>query len=230
MLQDESLARGMRAQLSDWHRRLAAGERRVGWKMGYMDSAVRSRLGLPHPMIGFLASGRLIPAGGVCPAPAGANLLAESEVAIQLGRDVSPGSSVEAALAAMTAVAPAIEIVDVTRPLEDMEQILAGNLFHAAVVLGAPLPPQVLRSAHGIRGSLALNGVQAGVADPSSLPLSPGGILVLVADILAGFGEHLCAGDWVITGSVIKPCHIVAGDSLSLDMGSLGQVSVVMGS
>jgi 2-keto-4-pentenoate hydratase len=112
-----------------WRRRLAAGERRIGWKPGYVDAAVRTHLGLPHAMVGFLTSGRLIPSGGICPAPPGASLLAGSEVACQLGRDVPPGSSVEAAQAAITARAPAIEIVDVTQPLEDMERILAGTCF-----------------------------------------------------------------------------------------------------
>ena len=228
MMQSEPLVRGMRAQLDSWRSRLASGERRVGWKLGYMDGAVRTRLGLPHPMIGFLTSGRLIAASGSCAVPAGAKLLAESEVALQLGRDVPPGSSATTAQAAIAAVAPAIEIVDVTQPLDDMERILAGNLFHAAVVLGAPLAPSVLLSAQEIGGSLVVNGEQAGVVDPAGLAQPPGGILCLVADILAGFGEGLCAGDWVITGSLITPRRVVSGDHLVLDMGALGRVSVVM--
>ena len=228
-MQDEILERGMQAQIAAWRRRLAAGERRIGWKLGYVDAAVRTRLGLPHAMVGFLTSGRLIPCGVICPAPPGASLLAESEVACQLGRDVPPGSSVEAAQAAITALAPAIEIVDVTQPLEDMERILAGNLFHAAVVLGPPVTPRVLGSVREISGGLSVKGVEDGAGNPASLPQSPGEILTLVAHILHGVGEGLCAGDWVITGAVITPSRVSAGDHLALDMGVLGQVAVVMG-
>jgi 2-oxo-3-hexenedioate decarboxylase len=228
-MQDEIFQRGMQAQLAEWQRRLAAGEQRVGWKMGYMDTVARLRLGLPYPMVGFLTSGRLLPSGGTYRSPAGANLLAESEVALQLGHDIPPGTSAQAAQAAIAALAPAIEIVDVTQSLDDLDKILAGNLFHAAVVLGRPVAPKILPSVRDIRGGLKVNGVQAAAVDPASLPQSPGEILVLVAQILDSFGVRLCAGDWVITGSVIKPSRVSGGDKVELDMGLLGQASVVVG-
>jgi 2-keto-4-pentenoate hydratase len=227
-MQDEIFERGMQAQLAAWQRRLAAGERRVGWKLGYMDTAARTRLGLPHPMVGYLTSGRLIPSGGVFHPAHGASLLAESEVALQLGRDIPPGSLAEAAQAAIAAWAPAIEIVDVTQPLDDIERILAGNLFHAAVVLGEPVDARRFHDLREVSGGLVVNDLPSGTVDPASLPDNPGVLLALVADVLGRFGECLCAGDWIITGSVIKPGKVQAGDSVVVDLGALGRVGVAL--
>ena len=111
-MHNEIFQRGMQAQLAQWQRRLDADEQRIGWKMGYMDVAARTRLGLPHPMVGFLTSGRSIPDGGTYTAPAGAKLLAEAEVAVLLGRDIPSGTTPELALASITALAPAIGLVE----------------------------------------------------------------------------------------------------------------------
>lgn len=218
--------RGMRAQLSAWRQRLALGERRIGWKMGYMDAAVRTRLSLPHPLVGFLTSGRLIPDGGVLRYARHASLLAESEVALHLGRDITPGCSPMEAADAIDALATAMEIVDVTQPLEDMAEILAGNLFHAAVALGAPHTVRNLRSLPDVTGALWVNAAQQGAVDPASLLQDPGPLLAQVADLLGHFGIGLSAGDWIITGSVVKPWRVQAGDQVAVDLGVLGRVAL----
>lgn len=223
---DAIFERGMRAQLSARRQRLAMGERRIGWKMGYMDAAVRTRLGLPHPLVGFLTSGRLIPDGGVLRHASHAHLLAEPEVALRLARDLAPGCSPAEAAAAIDALAPALEIVDVTQPLEDMVEILAGNLFHAAVVLGAPLVAGNLASLAGVTGGLWVNAVRQGTIDPASLLQNPGALLAQVADLLGQVGVGLRAGDWIITGSVVKPSRVRAGDEVVVDLGALGRAAL----
>ncbi len=223
---DAIFERGMRAQLNAWRQRLAAGEQRVGWKMGYMDAQVRARLGLPHPLTGFLASGRLIRDGDVLRCPPRANLLAESEVALRLGRDLAPGCSPREAADAVDALAPALEIVDVTQPLEDMAEILAGNLFHAAVVLGAPLTVRNLGSLPDVTGGLWVNATQQGTVDPACVLQNPGALLAQVAGLLDHFGVGLRAGDWIITGSVVKPWRVQAGDEVMVNLGALGRVAL----
>lgn len=218
--------RGMRAQLNAWRQRLAAGEHRVGWKMGYMDNAVRTRLGLPHPLVGFLTSGRLVPDGGVLRHPSPTHLLAESEVALRLGRGLAPGCTPTEAAAAIDAWAPALEIVDVSQPLEDTLEIIAGNLFHAAVALGAPRAVGQRASWSDITGGLWVNAMPRGTIDPASLLQNPGALLAQVACLLGQVGVGLSAGDWIITGSVVKPSRVQAGDEVVVDMGALGRVAL----
>jgi len=218
----------MRAQLDARRQRLNRGERPVGWKLGYMDAAVRARLGLPHPLVGFLTSGRLIPDGGALRSSPTAHQLAESEVALRLGSDLAAGCSARLAAEAIDTVAPAIEIVDVTQPLEDVSAILAGNLFHAAVVLGPPQRVTGLSSLPDIQGGLWVNGHPHGTVAPDSLPQNPGALLAQVAGLLGHFGEALRAGDWIITGSVIKPARVHAGDGVVVDLGVLGRVALVI--
>ena len=227
---EEIFQRGMQAQLRVWRQRLAGGERRIGWKMGYMDAAVRARLGLPHPLVGHLTSGRLIPDGGVLHAARNASLLAESEVALRLGHDVAPGCSAREAAEAIDALAAAVEIVDVTQPQEDMLEILAGNLFHAAVALGTPQTVCGLRSLPDISGGLWVNDVQQGGVDAASLLHDPGVLLAQVAGMLGRVGAGLKAGDWIITGSVVKPARVQTVDRIVVDLGALGRIGLVIGS
>jgi 2-keto-4-pentenoate hydratase len=221
---DAAVQRGLHAQLREWRARLAAGEQRVGWKLGYMDAAARNRMGLSHPLVGYLTSGRRIPNGGrFMPAP-GAQLLVEAELAVRLGRDVPADSSPAAALHAIDALAPAIELVDIAHPLSEVEAILACDLFHAAVALGEPQAIARYPAMETVTGRLRINDRGLGEVATASLPADPGALLILVAQLLAPHGVSLRTGDWIITGAAIKPAPAQPGDHIEVDLDHLGRV------
>jgi len=218
---------GMRRQLQTWHNTVAARQQRLGWKTGFTLPADQQRLNLPSAMVGFLSRERCYRSGEHYRAPPGAVLLVEPEVAIQMGADVPAGASAEQARAAIAAYTAALELVDTTRSVDDdMEEILAGNLFHEGVVLAeSQLPARDYRREQ-LAISLRINGEEVRTLEPERVPEDLSAIILAVANTLAAYGERLQKGDWIITGAATKPAPVSAGDEIEVDMGVLGRLAL----
>lgn len=137
---DARVVSGLRTQLRHWRAALDGGAERIGWKIGLNIPEVQEQLGIEESVIGHLTSATVVEAGGEYRAGAAVRLRAEAEVAVELGRDVEPHADADAAREAVAGLAAAIELVDVGRPPEDVEAIVAANVFHRAVVLGPSRP------------------------------------------------------------------------------------------
>jgi 2-keto-4-pentenoate hydratase len=220
---EPAVARGMQAQLGVLRGRIDAGAERVGWKVGLNLPAVQQRLGIATTVVGHLTSDtRLDPlerhslAGTVRPA-------AEPEIAAVLAADVAPGSSLDDVRAAIGHFAPAIEIVDVDLDFDDVEPIVAGNVFHRGFLVGTPVEAAAEDLA-GIGVRVSRNGspehevsVADGLGDPAR-------VLSVVAERLGQSGELLRAGDTVICGSLTPPLPVAPGDLVEVDYGRLGEL------
>lgn len=223
---EAALQRGLAAQLETWRRQVQAPGQRLGWKIGFNDRASQQRLGLAHPVIGFLRNDRRLPSGAAFRVPAGAIIKAEAEVAIRIGRDVPAGGSVETAEAAIAALAPAIEIVDVTHPLDGLEALLRGNLYQAAVAIGAERVGGLSNPRQTVRAELHATGAASRASEPQRLPERFGELVRVVADLLGAHGEVLRAGDWMIGGAIIEPAVVTAGTRIDIDMPPLGRITL----
>ena len=216
---------GMRRQIQTWRDTVADRQQRLGWKTGFTLIADQRRLNLPSAMVGFLTRERCYRSGEHYQAPPGAVLLVEPEVAIQMGADVPAGASAEQACAAIASYTAALELVDTTRSVDDdMEAILAGNMFHEGVVLAeSQLPARDYRREQlGI--SLRISGCEVRTLEPVRVPEDFSAIILAVANTLAAQGEQLQKGDWIITGAATKPAAVAAGDEIEVDMGVLGSL------
>jgi 2-keto-4-pentenoate hydratase len=218
--------RGMEAQLVDWRRTVQAHGLRLGWKIGFNDRASQQRLEIAAPVLGFLRRDRLLASGGVFRMPANGVIKAEVEVAIRLGRDVAAGATVAEAEAAIAAFAPAVEVVDVTRPLDGIEALLRGNLYQAAVLIGPEqlaLPSAPRQSLHA---RLHVDGRPAGESEPLRLPERFGEVARLAAETLGRHGERLAAGDWIICGAIIEPIVVKPGNRIEVEMASFERITL----
>lgn len=225
MVTDPRIVRGMQAQLASWRSRIAGGAGRVGWKIGFNSPAAQRQLGLDGTVVGHL-TGATVLASGTSHSLAGSHLVsAEPEVAIHLGRDVPAGAGEDAARAAIAALGAAIELVDIDRPLDDLEAILAANVFHRAVVLGPPAG----RALAGVTARAYRNGDEVASVDAAAAAGDLAALARHVADWLAAFGERLRAGDRIICGSLAPPIWVKAGDRVRVDLGPLGSVEVALG-
>lgn len=217
----------MRTQLALRRERLEAGETPLGWKVGFGSPAALERLGLPGPLVGFLLrEARILPGGSVS-VGGWSKPVAEPEIAVHLGADVRAGAGVEEARGAIAALGPAIELADVSFPPEDIERILAGNIYLRAVVLG----PRSEAGAGGATGGLVPRLYRDGrecasTEDPEALTGSLGDLVRHVANVLAAFGERLRAGEVIIAGSVVPPLDVAAGESLRFELSPFGAVEV----
>jgi 2-keto-4-pentenoate hydratase len=174
---DERIARGMEAQLRALRARLAAGEHQIGWKIALNAPPVQEQLAISAPVIGFLTSGSEIAAGGSHSLAGGTAIGVEAEIAIHVGEDVPPGAARDRLAAAIDALAPAIEIVDIDLPFDDLERILAGNVFHRAVMLGAPDRERAGGDLGGVTVSLSRNGQPEQSANVAGVLGDPTGIV-----------------------------------------------------
>jgi hypothetical protein len=192
---DHRLTNALREQL----RRRPEGARRVGWKVGAGD---RERIG-GEIAVGHLTSATLLEAGSTYRG-GGADLHADAEVALELGEQHT-----------IAGYGVALEIVDLAGT-DGPEAVVAGNVFHRAVAFGPTrptLPP-------GVDGTLWVNGeLRAAAPAPDDFADK----VAAVARLLATVGEHLQAGDRIITGSVVQ-VSLEAGDEVAAVLGEFDRV------
>ena len=221
-----ALRRGMQAQLTEWRNTVQAHGNRLGWKIGFNDRASQQRMGLAAPVLGFLRRDRLLASGGVFRIPANAVIKAEVEVAIRMGRDVAAGVSAAEAESAIAAYAPAVEVVNVTQPLDGIEALLRGNLYQAAVLLGPEHHAIPATPRQSIQARLHVDGKPVRESEPPRLPERFGEFVQLAAETLSRHGEHLAAGDWIICGAIVEPIVVHPGTRIDVEMSSFERITL----
>jgi 2-keto-4-pentenoate hydratase len=137
---DPRVRKGLETQLASRRQRIAAGEKPLGWKMGFGAPAALTLMKIPLPLIGYLMAGAQLPSGATVDVKGYLKPVAEPEVAVRLGGAILPGFTPARARACINAVKPAIEIADLNiAPAPDaVEAILAGDIFQRHVVLKIP--------------------------------------------------------------------------------------------
>jgi len=223
---DTALHRGMQAQLAEWRLTVQSHDNRLGWKIGFNDRASQQRMGLATPVLGFLRRDRLLAPGGVFRMPANAIIKAELEVAIRMGCAVAAGATVAEAESAIAAYAPAVEVVDVSRPLDGIEALLRGNLYQAGVLLGPEQPAIPAMPRQSIQARLHVDGKPVRASEPQRLPERFGELVQVAADTLSRHGEQLVAGDWIICGSIIEPFVVSPGNVIEVEMSAFERMTL----
>ena len=201
-----SVERGTAALLTRRREILAQGAQPIGWKIGFNVPATQERLGIDAPLAGFLTSDSLLEdSWDEYP------VIVDSEVAVELGPDAR----------SIAALLPALEIADPPDLDLPIEQILAGNIFHRAVAFG----PRVEASEPGA-ARILVNGEEQRTVPADQTGKRLQAMVEAVAERLADAGEELRAGDRIITGIIAPPHEASAGDTVRLELESLGSVEV----
>jgi 2-keto-4-pentenoate hydratase len=203
-----SVERGTAALLTRRREILAQGAKPIGWKVGFNVPAIQEKLGIDGPLAGFLTSDGLLEDGSEWD---DLPVVVESEVAVELGPD---GRSIAALL-------PALELADPPDLELGVEQILAGNIFHRAVAFG----PRVETQEPGA-GRILVNGEQQHSLSAERTAANLDAMVEAVAGRLAEAGEELQPGDRIITGILAPPHEAQPGDTVRLELESLGAVEL----
>jgi 2-keto-4-pentenoate hydratase len=209
-------------------RREAAGERVVGYKVGFTNIAVRDKMGLPDSTYGYLLGGMVLDAGGSL---AMAEMIApkiETEICVRLGRDLAgPGVSAADVLAAADAVRASFEICD-ARILDwkcPYPDFFADNGFSARIVLGGlgwlPIDRVDLLSE---TVSLSKDGSAIAEGRGEMALGSPANAVAWLANKLATRGRSLAAGMLVMTGTLTPITPIERGSTYVASFSTLGSV------
>jgi 2-keto-4-pentenoate hydratase len=227
-LSDARIAAGMRAQLGQRRRAIAAGAKPIGWKVGFGAPAALAKFAISGPLLGFMLDRNVLTPGATVSLAGWTKPAAEPEIAVEIAADLPGGGSRAAAADAIGAIGPAIELADVTFAPDDVESILAGNIFHRHVLLGPRDRTRKGGRTDGLHARVLRNG--AAHADTSDLEGNTGKLVDIVrhvADVLAACGERLEAGDVIIAGSVIAPIFLGSEDrALDYALDPIGSVTV----
>lgn len=230
---DLTLEDALRLQIEVKRRRVAAGDRIVGHQASFTSAALQKLLpGMPPPMVGTLLASLVRKSGDMVELDSDPVAI-ESEIAVLLKRDlVGPHVTPAQALAAVEAYLPAIEVAPVRPGLLDgrwsnQHIIAVQKAVGGYVVFGDRLtsPDEFDPRLEGV--VVSVNGEARGSAAGVEAMGSPINVLAAVANRLAAAGEHLRAGQFVITGSLPAAQILKPGDRYAeAEFTRLGRVCV----
>jgi len=207
-------------------RRVQAGERIVGKKIGVTSKPVQDFLGVFEPDFGQLTSGM------VCTESDGVNLntliqpKAEAELAFVLKADlIGPGITATDVLRATDYVVPCFEVVDSRIQNWDIkiQDTVADNASCGVFFLGdvKANPRDVDLSLAGM--VLEKNGELFSTAAGAAVQGSPVNAVVWLANTLGRLGLPFRAGEVILSGSQSALVPVTDGDELVCTVGGLGQ-------
>ncbi|MBS0643925.1 MAG: fumarylacetoacetate hydrolase family protein [Proteobacteria bacterium] len=211
-------------QLGLIDRRIALGERQIGWKVGLTAKAIQQQFGFHEPVFGCVLE--TVPSGHMFPAGSLINPGFECELCMRLGRDLVPGADLAAARAAVAEIYPALEIIETRVPMTQIPCAMADNAQQKTCVLGAPAP--LPAAPESVLCSVEINGQPAATGTGDAVLGNPLNSLVWLAGKLTSHGRALRAGDIVMTGSFTRQFPISPGDRIRVTFAGVGVVEAGM--
>ena len=218
---DFDLAMAYRVQERGIELRLSRGEKIVGYKMGLTSEAKRVQMNLGAPIYGVLTDtmrveGELRAADGVHPK-------IEPEIAFVTNRELQGAISLQQALDALEAVAPALEILDsrfVGFKYFSLPDVVADNCSSWKFALG---PLQKPRRVDGLQMRMSVDGVVKQQANSNDISGDP---LVSLVQLVGMLPHPLPKGSIVLAGAATVAEPLRAGATIRLQVDGLGEMQV----
>lgn len=227
---DMSLETAYQISLHMLERRLAAGEKVIGKKIGLTSLAVQTMLGVDQPDFGYLTDAMAFSQGQDM--PISERLMqprAEGEIAFILKKDLlGPGITNADVLAATDCVIPCFEVVDsrIENWQIKIQDTIADNASCGLFVLGdkaiSPRKVDLMTCGMVVEKNGQIISTGAGAAALGS-PLN---CVTWLANKLGEFGIPLQAGEVILSGSLVPLESVQAGDFMSVSIGGIGNASV----
>jgi 2-keto-4-pentenoate hydratase len=217
-------------QLTNIRRRLEAGARVRGHKVGLSSRAMQEMMGVDEPDYGHLLSDMELPGDGLGadqPVPAGRYCYprVEVEVAFVLGETLpGEGCTEEDVLHATEYVAPAIELIDSRIRDWDIKiaDTIADNASSAGFVLGPERVDPREVDLRAIEAVLTRNGEKVAEGRSDAVLGNPVAAVSWLAGKVASFGVKLEAGHVILPGSVHRAVDVRPGDRFVADFTTTG--------
>ncbi|MCV0397263.1 MAG: 2-oxo-hepta-3-ene-1,7-dioic acid hydratase [Rhizobiaceae bacterium] len=217
-------------------RKLEAGRKVIGWKIGLTSKAMQYALNIDTPDSGVLFDDMVFEDGATIPADRFIQPRVEAEVAFVMKAPLrGPGVTPDDVLAATEYAIPALEILDTrirrvdpeTKRARNICDTIADNAANAGIVTGGQhIDPTKtdLRWIGAIvsrNGEVEETGLGAGVMNDPALGIA------WLANRLAEYGdEGIEAGQIVLAGSFIRPIEAQSGSTIHADFGPHGSVNL----
>ena len=206
--------------------RKQAGQKQIGWKLGFGSPAALKSLNTSKPLIGGLFDvGELI-SGTTTDVREMSKPSLEAEIAAYIGSDIPENATDNQIMESIESLVPAIELVDFHTPPSDPETILSDNIFQRGWVMFPSTNKGWSNGAKGLEIHIR-QGDQ--IWEPAKdIEAKIGSILdglIECNSIANALGRGILKGDIVLLGSVIPP-HPSNGSEFSVTIPSIGEVSL----
>jgi 2-keto-4-pentenoate hydratase len=226
---DITIQEAYQIQLATIHKKVAAGSRIVGKKIGLTSLAMQQLLKVDQPDYGHLLDEMVVENGGTIAFSRVLQPKVEAEIAFVLKKDlIGPRVTATEVLLATDYVLPALEIVD-SRVADwkiKLQDTVADNASSGLYVLGGkPVKPEeVDLTLAGMvlykNGNVMNTGVGAAALG------NPAACVAWLANKLFEFGITLKAGEVILSGALSAAVNAEPGDHFRARIAHLGEVSV----
>jgi len=210
-------------------RRVEAGEKIIGKKIGVTSKVVQDMLGVHQPDFGFLtdkmeyANGADIPVAGNLIAPR-----AEAEIGFKLKKDLSgPGVTEQDVLDATDYIMPCFEIVD--SRIKDwkikIQDTVADNASCGVFVLGTEQVDPRTVDLPNLKVVVKKNGEFLSEGLGSAVQGNPLTAVAWLANTLGAYDIPFKAGEVILSGSLVPLEDVKAGDKMEMELEGVGSAS-----
>ncbi len=207
--------------------RLSKGEKIAGYKVGFTNIPVRTKMGLPDSTYGYVMDSMVLYTGEDV---AMSEMIApkiECEICFKLGQDLQgSGLTIDQVIAATEAVSASFEICDAR--IKDWKcpypDFFADNGFSARVVLSGNWKPVNQVDLLGETVVLSQDGNKLAEGKGEMALGHPANAVAWLAAKLSERGQGLKAGQFVMTGTLTPITPIVKGSTYVATFSTLGQV------
>ena len=201
-----------------------AGAQPLGWKLGAGSPAAMAKLDIEGPLVGYLLEDGQITSGATASVAGWINARIETEIAVRIGEQLAPGSTLSDCKRAISSIALAFELVDVDVAGANAEEMLRRNVFNRAVVLGEWMVTQGVPPV----SVLLDDQLVTDAVDPLAVVGDLAELVGHVAEVLAANDTSLASGSVILTGAVAPPPPASPGQHWTASASTLGQIAITI--
>jgi 2-keto-4-pentenoate hydratase len=200
----------------------------AGLKIATTTKVMQQLMGIDHPCGGMIFSSRVHRSPANIRKADYVNVRIECELAVKLGRTLSPApraytrDSVRPAVSDIMAAFELIEDRHANYKTCKALSLIADNAWNGGIVIAAPKPLPSSLELDGIAGRLSRNGK----LEASGQTDDPLGALAWLANLAIERGRPIESGMLVITGSVVTTVDIAPGERLDFGLDGVGEASL----
>ena len=213
------------------------GAQLAGWKIAATSEAGQKHIGVSGPLAGRIFADRIKPLGAAISLAGNRMCVAEPEMTFQFARDLPPRTAPYTAAEVMDAVADLYIAVEVPNSrFADFvhageASLIADNACAHEYVKGAVAPAAwrtLDLAAHAVTAAVVRGDGQAWHRAGSGAAVlgDPRVALTWLVNELRVLGLGTQAGLFVTTGTCMQPLEVTPGDTVEVDFGVLGRLSV----
>lgn len=222
-----TLDEAYRIQLGMIGRRVAAGERQIGWKVGLTAPAIQQQFGFHEPVFGCILDSK--PSGHEFRRDELIRPGFESELCLRVGRRLSGEVGIATVRGAIDAVYPSLEIIETRGDFTaQIALALADNAQQKTVVLGEPVALGSL-ALETVACTVRINNQTVANGTGDAVLGNPLNSVVWLARKLREFGRSVEPGEIIMSGSFTRQFPIAPGDRVEVEFAGVGDVRTGMG-